>query len=446
MDEALAASDPHPHPRPDPSRTALLAEVRADRTGPAAALLLRLARSPGHPLRRPALALLEDLTLTERWPEAVAAARDRLTDPDPEVRRQAAQTARSAGRGVLPGAVLDGVTDPAARTLLAEALHPADLAGRRDDPLASVRFLAHLAALQAADPAARPELDAALLADVQEASRHLTRTGRRWGWTLYGLRREQHTYALAARLLADPATREVGADLTRAACHGWRAAPVALMPLLLRHAGPRPGPRIAAALRTASISRAAMDVHGGAAAAVAFTPYERGRPAACAPVPRYDRDGAAALLAAKPVGVARLAHAPAVFGALLDAGPLTFRQAAQLHNLAFLRPGRMQALCAPLWLRHAGPAALPRLLALLTPHLDEYGIGGDYLAALGRIGPSARPALPAVEAVIDRRTRIPVNDSTRDAETELDERLLAAAQDARRAILGPPSPAPQPLP
>ncbi|WP_030389658.1 hypothetical protein [Streptomyces sp. NRRL S-241] len=91
------------------------------------------------------------------------------------------------------------------------------------------------------------------------------------------------------------------------------------------------------------------------------------------------------------MGIGRLLQAPEIFGALLDTGPL---------------------------LRHAGPTALPRLLALMTPHLGDYGIGENYSAALS-----------------DRRTRLPVNDSTRDGETMLDERLLAAAINARRAIL-----------
>lgn len=135
------------------------------------------------------------------------------------------------------------------------------------------------------------------------------------------------------------------------------------------------------------------------------------------------------------MGIGRLSEAPEIFDALLNAGPLTFRQAAQLYNLTFRRPGRMQGLCAPLWLRHAGPAALPRLLARLTTHLDDDGVGAYYLEGLARMGRQALPALPAVMALIDRRTRIPVNDSTRDAKMMLDEGLLAAALDARRSIL-----------
>ncbi|MGW0860049.1 hypothetical protein [Streptomyces sp. NPDC002690] len=132
--------------------------------------------------------------------------------------------------------------------------------------------------------------------------------------------------------------------------------------------------------------------------------------------------------------MSRLSAAREVFGALLDAGPLSFRQAAQLHNLTFRRPGRMQAACAPLWLRHAGPSAAPRLLDLMTPLLDDYAWGEEYLAALARMGRAALPARPAVTALIERRTRIPVCDSSRDAETARDEALLSAALVTRRSL------------
>ena len=152
--------------------------------------------------------------------------------------------------------------------------------------------------------------------------------------------------------------------------------------------------------------------------------------------PAYTPEEAAAYLAARPIGVGRLHEAPAVFGALLDAGPLTFRQAAQLYNLTFRRPNASQAWCAPLWFRHAGPSALPRLLELLTRNLQDQAWGEDFLAALAALGPHARPALPALAALIERRSRIPSNDSTRYGETVIDESLLAAAIRTRARIDG----------
>ncbi|MFC9606697.1 hypothetical protein ACFTTN_24970 [Streptomyces niveus] len=318
--------------------------------------------------------------------------------------------------------------------------HPCgSVAHHLDDPLASIRFLAHLETLKVAPREQWPALDGALLAEAREAARHLDDAGRRWGWVLYGLGREQHAYALVARLLADPATRDIGADLAREACHDWRAAPVELLPPLVRHCGQGISPAMAGALTTASISAAAMRAHGALMATIPFTPYPRARRTSGNPPP-YDSATAAAILRARPVDTGRLRHAPEIFGALLDTGPLTFRQAAQLYNLTFKRPGRMQAVCAPMWLRHAGPTALARLLALMTPHLGDYGIGEYYSEGLARMGRHAMPALPSLTALIDRRTRIPVNDSTRDGETMLDERLLAAAIDAHRAILADATP------
>ncbi|MFI1176639.1 HEAT repeat domain-containing protein [Streptomyces melanogenes] len=426
-----------------PSRIAVFDAVRADRTGPVANRLLRLAHAGELFVRREAMDLLCSLTGERPWPEAVEAALTRLGDPDEEVRRRAAYLVGHCGQPDLVLTTLGDLTDPVVRTVLAGALGPA-VARLRTDRLAAVRFLAHLETLRAAPPARRPALDAALLTDAREAALHLADIGHLWGWVLYRLGRERHTYALVARLLADPATRDIGAGLAREACHNWRAAPVTLLPLLIRYHGQETTPGIADALRTASISEAARRTHGALIAGLPFTPSPQPRRSPSANPPVYDSASAAALLATKPVGIARLKHATAIFSALLDAGPLTFRQAAQLYNLTFRHPGRSQAECAPLWLRHAGPSTLPRLLALMTPHLAEYTVGESYLAGLARMGRHALPALPTVTAIIDRRTRIPVNDSTRDAEMELDERLLSAALHTRRAILTVALPRPSP--
>ncbi|MEU7337905.1 HEAT repeat domain-containing protein [Streptomyces sp. NPDC007074] len=446
MTDGTAATPAHP------SRVALFKAIRTDRTGSVATRLLQLAHADSPFVRRGALNLLHDLAGERHWPEAVDTAATRLSDPDEAVRRQAAHFFGHHGEPALVLATLGELTDPVVRTLLARALGPT-AAQLTDDDLASVRFLAHLEALRAGPATRWHRLDTALLDDVREAAHHLDDLGRIWGQALYGLGREHETYTLVARLLADPATRDIGADLAREACHDWRAAPVRLLPLLVRHRGQGATPALDAALATASISRAASRAHGSLLAEVPFAPSPRARQTASTST-AYDSAAAAALLATKPVGVVRLAHARALFTALLDAGPLTFRQAAQLYNLTFRRPGRSQAECAPLWLRHAGPSVLPRLLALMTPHLADYAIGEYYLAGLARMAGQARPALPAVTALIDRRTRIPVNDSTRDAEMRLDESLLAAALNTRGAILADevprphaqPSPPAQPLP
>ncbi|MEW2586143.1 HEAT repeat domain-containing protein [Streptomyces virginiae] len=417
-----------------PSRIALFEAVRADRSGPLAIRLLGLARTGEPFVRREAMDLLTSLHSERPWPEAVEAALTQLGDPDDEVRRRAAYLVGRSGQPGLVLAALGDTTDPVVRTVLARALGPA-VARLRSDHLAAVRFLAHLQTLQDAPPVRWPALDAALLTESREAALHLTDLGHLWGRVLYGLGRERHTHALVARLLAEPTTRDIGAGLAREACHYWRAAPITLLPLLVQYRAQGTTSELEKALRTALISETARQVHVALIAELPFTPSPKPRRFPFADPPTYDSASAAALLATKPVGVIRLPHATAIFSALLDAGPLTFRQAAQLYNLTFHHPNRMQAECAPLWLRHAGPSVLPRLLALMTPHLADYTVGEFYLAGLARMGRVALPALPAVTAIIDRRARIPVNDSTPDGEMELDERLLSAALRTRHAIL-----------
>ncbi|MFJ7209155.1 HEAT repeat domain-containing protein [Streptomyces sp. NPDC098789] len=445
LDEAVSAG--HATTAAHPSRITVIDALRADRTGPVPLRLLQLSYSDNAFVRREALELLSWAGTGSPWPEAVAASLARLTDPDEEVRRRAAHLVVRAGGRDVGLRALGKLTDPVVRTVLADRLQ-GSLAHLRDDPLPSVRFLVRLEALRVAPARQRPPLDRALLADAREAAIHLDRVGRRWGRVLCGLGRERHVHALVARLLGDPTTRDIGAGVAREACHHWRAAPIALLPLLVRHCGPEVSPAMAKALTTASVSRAAMRAHGALFATVAVTPYPRPRhlfgssspTRSQAQRPTYDSATAGAVLRAKPVDTGRLHRAPELFGALLDAGPLTFREAAQLYNLTFKRPGRMQGVCAPLWLRHAGPTAGPRVLALMTPHLGTYGIGEYYAEGLARMGRHARPALPSLTALIDRRTRIPVNDSTRDGEMMLDEGLLAAALAARHAILADTAP------
>ncbi|MGW1467294.1 hypothetical protein ACWCPT_23485 [Streptomyces sp. NPDC002308] len=421
-----------------PSRAALFDAVAADRAGPEAGRLLHLTHAEDPAVRRTALDLLHSLCLGGGgpWPEAAAAALYGLTDPAAAVRLVAAPLLVRAGRPDLALGALDGSADlpiaPEVRTALALALR-GSVAARRTDPQPSVRFLALLETLRRAPEEEWPALDAALSADVREAAPELPDLGTSWGSVLRRLGRERHAYVLVERLLADPATRDVGADLAQAVCHAWRAAPVELVPSLARYGAEPLSPAFSRALTTASLSEAARRRHGALLSARGFPPRvkfcrgERKRKS-------YSAESAAEALAALPVGVGRLSAAPEIFGALLDAGPLSFRQAAQLYNLTFRWPGRMQAACAPLWLRHAGPSALSRLLGVMTPMLDDYIRGEEYLAALAPMGDAARSALPAVTALIDRRTRIPVNDTTEDAEMARDEALLAAALATRRAL------------
>ncbi|MEU5811474.1 hypothetical protein [Streptomyces sp. NPDC047718] len=183
-----------------PSRIAVLDAIRADRTGPIPLRLLHLARTGNVFVRRESLDLLASDCAAHPWPEAAETAITRLTDEDEEVRRRAARLVIRAGDRNIGLQALADRTDPIVRTTLADLLGDS-VTHLRNDPQPSVRFLAHLRTLAAAPAGQWPALDTALLTDAPGASRYLERVGQRWGWTLYRLGREQHVYALAARLL-----------------------------------------------------------------------------------------------------------------------------------------------------------------------------------------------------------------------------------------------------
>ncbi|MFE2140710.1 hypothetical protein ACFXA3_02955 [Streptomyces sp. NPDC059456] len=267
-DEAVSAG--HATTAAHPARIAVLDAIRTDRTGPVPVRLLQLSRTDDAFVRREVMDLLSSTGGRHPWPEATEAALARLADPDEEVRRRAAHLVVHAGGSDVALRALRELTEPVVRTALADSLR-SSVAHLQDDPLASVRFLARLETLSAAPPQQWPQLDRALLADAREAARHLEGVGRRWGRVLYGLERERHVYAVVARLLEDPATRDIGAGLAREACHDLRAAPVALLPLLVRHCGRGISSAMAKALTTASISEAAMRTHGALIAEVPFT-------------------------------------------------------------------------------------------------------------------------------------------------------------------------------
>jgi hypothetical protein len=52
------------------------------------------------------------------------------------------------------------------------------------------------------------------------------------------------------------------------------------------------------------------------------------------------------------------------------------------------------------------------------------------------MGAAARPVVPALEAIIDRRERLPVHLGDPGAELRADERLLARTREARE-LVGP---------
>jgi hypothetical protein len=146
-----------------------------------------------------------------------------------------------------------------------------------------------------------------------------------------------------------------------------------------------------------------------------------------------DRAYADAYLGALPYDSRPCPIGPELLGLLMDRGGLTGRQADQLHRF-FDRPGPAQARTAPLIWRHDGPAMTERLLRVLPGYLDDHCCAPYALKTLVAMGAAARPVVPALEAIIDRRERLPVHLGDHGAELRADERLLARTREARELI------------
>jgi hypothetical protein len=117
----------------------------------------------------------------------------------------------------------------------------------------------------------------------------------------------------------------------------------------------------------------------------------------------------------------------------MDRGGLTGRQVTQLHRL-FDRPGPAQVRTAPLVWRHNGPAMAERLLHVLPGYLDDHCCAPHALKTLVAMGASARPVLPALDAISDRRGRLPIHLGDPGAELRADERLLTRTREARELL------------
>jgi hypothetical protein len=154
--------------------------------------------------------------------------------------------------------VLIGSPDPVVRTALAEAARhrlpdrPDVVARLRSDPVAVVRLLALVAAFDRDDPAAWPDLDAAIRAELDECAGVLGVPGRpfsqsaaqNWSRALTGLDREQDCCTWVERLTDRSETAEIkleGVRMSSAAMRAWRAAPARLTPALPRSRNSSPG-------------------------------------------------------------------------------------------------------------------------------------------------------------------------------------------------------------
>jgi hypothetical protein len=147
-----------------------------------------------------------------------------------------------------------------------------------------------------------------------------------------------------------------------------------------------------------------------------------------------DRAVADQYLAGRPEQLGRDGIASALLTWLAEHDGLTARQHEQLRSL-FRVPGSGQVRSAgALWL-HDGPAVAAELLEVLPTYLsDELG-GIEALRVFAAMGPHARPVLDRLDRFVASRHRAEMTIGDDDAEMRADERLLAAAIDARRKII-----------
>ena len=187
--------------------------------------------------------------------------------------------------------------------------------------------------------------------------------------------------------------------------------------------------------RVTGVVRALGHIGPRAAVAVPLLESLRDEAAAVPALVRVtgDRTYADAYLGALPDDPRGCAIGPELLSLLMDRSGLTGPQVTQLHRF-FDRPGPAQVRTAPLVWRHDGPAAAERLLRVLPGYLDDHCCAPYALRTLVAMGASARPVLPALDAIIDRRERLPVHLGDPGAELRADERLLARTREARELI------------
>jgi len=341
-------------------RLKIFEAVRADRDGPTARRLLTFT-SDRHPsVRRTVFDLLGDLCAPDCiWAGAAEVAEHGLGDADEQVRRAAAGVLVTAGGIDQAVAALDTSADPVVRIALVEAMAVAAVSHRdggrwsqvvirlRADPVSAVRLLANVEALQAADAAAWPAVDAAIHADLAlvdgalgaAGSRSSRTASERWALALVGLGREHDCCAWAERL----------ADFEIHVLARIGPAAEAVVPLMRRYVAVG-GPDADLAVR----------------ALLMIT---------------LDRAVADRFLAERPEQPRRCRIAPALLTWLADHGGLTDRQHRQLRHV-FTQPGAMQVRTAgPLW-RCEGPSVAGQLLEQLPKYVDDDAFGPEALRVL----------------------------------------------------------------
>src|SRR5581483_7110501 len=120
---------------------------------------------------------------------------------------------------------------------------------------------------------------------------------------------------------------------------------------------------------------------------------------------------------------------------LIEHGGVAERHAARLtaaaqHPRRLMNPRALRLL----W-RHQGASASALILEHLPAYLTDDVFGPPACALLADMGSLARPAVPALEAVVHRRTRISMHIGDEDAELRADEHLAAVAAAALEQLV-----------
>jgi hypothetical protein len=119
-------------------------------------------------------------------------------------------------------------------------------------------------------------------------------------------------------------------------------------------------------------------------------------------------------------------------------GGLASRHAERLRRMAE-DPRRLHPRALRLFWNVQGPGIAGLLLDVLPDYLTDDVFGLEACDLLAVMGPLAQQAVPVLEALAQRRTRIGVNTGDEDAELRIDEHLARAARTALERLSPAPS-------
>jgi hypothetical protein len=114
---------------------------------------------------------------------------------------------------------------------------------------------------------------------------------------------------------------------------------------------------------------------------------------------------------------------------LHEHGGLAPRHTERLCRMAE-DPRRLHPRALRLLWKVQGPGAVSLLLDVVPDYVTDDVFGLEACDLLADMGPSAQQAVPVLEAMAQRRTRIDVDTGDEDEELRMDERLARAARTA----------------